>query len=436
VIRIIHVSDLHLESETPSPEKIKIIDALALDIQKFLCKNSVLVFTGDLIDKGGYNFQDKSKLFHSFQTLFIDKLIKVNPSLKGKIFIVPGNHDVLRKKIDPIIETGLKNSLNNSLTLNNFIRENREDSKYLDRLEDYKKWEKQFYNEHNNITTNNFENTFVLKLNGYNVGITCLNSSWLCKDDSDENNILLGKEQIENSLKDLKGCQIKLALSHHPLYFFQSYDRDEVKDILYKHYDIMFTGHVHALDSNYEQGLSGNIFLSVANSTIGDNPKERKYVNGYTIIEMSPNDKITTSYRKYIEKHQKFVPNTDIGTEDGTKSFVIPKDEDSKVLHKKLEIINDLRNSQFNNLDDHIIISENSTDVTCSIDNLFVEPTLLNNPRNTLREKNTKKYTIDSILKSKENYLIYGARESGKTILLDKIFIEATNKFNEYVSER
>lgn len=432
MIRVIHISDLHLESETPSFEKLAIITALAEDLKNQVTENTVLFFTGDLIDKGSLNFKEKQDAFNRFEEIFIAPIINLNPLLRGKIFIVPGNHDVYRNKIDKYSEIGLKADLDNVKNLDAFIQSNRFSSKHLDRLEDYKKWENNFYQKYNDKNSSNFENTFKLKLDNYTVGITCLNSSWLCKDDNDKENILLGKNQIENSISEIQDCQVKLVLSHHPLEFFKEFDRESLKMSIYRNYDILFTGHVHELASSYTQDLLGNIFISIANSTIGDSPTERKYVNGYTIVDLYPSEKIVTLYRKFIETHSKFVPNTDIGTEDGKKIFLILKDEKLEMFEKNQRIIDGIESRFCEKLNEHIIMSAGNTSVNCSIDSLFVEPTILNSPQGNLKEEDTVRYNIDSILTTNENFLIYGLKESGKTLLLDKMFIESVRRFNQF----
>lgn len=432
MIRIIHISDLHLESETPSFEKEAIITALSLDLKKQVNENTLLFFTGDLIDKGALNFADKENAFYAFEKSFIDPILNQNPSLIGKIFIVPGNHDVYRNKIDKYSESGLKSELDNVKSLDTFIQSNRLKSKHLERVEDYKKWESDFYQKYNSKISSNFEFTYKLTIGKYKVGITCLNSAWLCKDEFDKENLLLGKNQIENSLSEIKDCQIKLALSHHPLEFFKDFDRETLKVSIYRNYDVLFTGHVHEIASSYTSDLLGNIFISIANSTIGDFPKERKYVNGYTIVDLEPNQYITTHYRKFIETHQNFVPNTDIGTEDGKKTFPILKDEKLELFEANQKIVEGIESRFCEKLNDDIIMSSSNTSVNCSIDNLFVEPTILNSPQGNLKEEDTIRYTIDSILSSDENYIIYGLKESGKTLLIDKMFIESVRRFNQF----
>lgn len=432
MIRIIHISDLHLEKEIPSFEKVAIINALAEDLNSQIDKNTILFFTGDLIYKGAYNFSDKPNAFFAFEKVFIEPILKENPSLKGRIFVVPGNHDVFRDKIDKYSESGLKSELDSVKGLDSFIQSNRLKSKHLDRLEDYKSWESDFYKRYNSKESTNFEYSYKLNIGKYKVGITCLNSAWLCKDEFDKENLLLGKNQFENSLAEIKDCQVKLALSHHPLEFFKEFDKETLKIVIYKNYDIFFTGHVHELSSSYTYDLLGNIFISIANSTIGDFPKERKYINGYTIVDLEPNQKIITHYRKFIETHGKFVPNTDIGTEDGKKIFPILKDEKLEVIEANQQIIESIESRFCEKLNDDIIMSSSNTSVNCSIDNLFVEPTILNSPQGHLKEENTIRYSIDTILNSSENYVIYGMKESGKTLLLDKMFLESVRRFNQF----
>jgi predicted MPP superfamily phosphohydrolase len=432
MIRVIHIADLHLESEILSYNKKEIIKALANDLKSFVNEETLFFFTGDLIDKGGMKFQNKKIAFKKFEELFLNVILEINPLLKGKVFVVPGNHDVYREKIDPISEAGLKASLTDINGLNSFIENNRVESKHLERLVDFQDWLNGFYKKYNDCETTNFDNSFQITLGRHKVGVTTLNSSWLCKDENDKENILVGKNQIENSLSKIEKCDIKLALCHHPMEFLNEFDRESCKLLLYKNYDMLFTGHVHELASSYTQDLFGNIFISIANSTIGDTPIERKYVNGYTIIDFYPSDKIKAHYRKFIEQHKTFVPNTDIGTENGCKEFLILKDEKLQLFEKNQIIINGIESRYCEKLNEHIIMSGGQTNANCTIESLFVEPSILNYPQGLLRDEDKVEYNIDYFLSNSPNFIIYGLKESGKTILLDKMFIEAIKRYNQY----
>ena len=432
MIKIIHISDFHLEKENISVEKANIVEALTQDLKKHVDDNTILCLTGDLIDKGGKEFDDPDDAYIILETILIDKILENNPKLKGKIFVVPGNHDINRDKIDSVSEAGLKSLLKAENSLNEFIISNRNKSNHLDRLANYLSWSKDFYSKYNKGETSNFDSSFIINVSGLKVGITCINSSWLCKDDDDKGNLLIGKNQIENSLKYIKECNIKVALAHHPIEFTQKYDKDSVKSLLYKHYDLFLTGHVHELDAQYTKDLYGDIFVSIANSTVADNPKDKKFANGYSIIEFEPKQSYKVAYRKYIELHNNFVPNTDIGTEDGTKVFRIPEEGSLDNFSLTQNVISSIESRFCEKLNDHILMAENNTATKCTIEHLFVHPTILNAPQDSLEKDETINYKIENILKDNSNYLIYGLKESGKTILLDKVFLDSINKHSFY----
>lgn len=430
MVRIIHISDFHLEEETASYQKTKIVDALVEDISHYVNEYTLLFFTGDLIDKGGKNFKSKENIFEVFERVFINPIVEKYPDLKEKIFIVPGNHDVIRDKIDEIVDSGLSTSLNSELLVNNFLKKHKGSQLYIERLSDYKKWETNFYKDYKHKFLSNYDNSFLYNIGSHKVGISCFNSSWLCKDDNDRERLIVGQKQIEDSLELLNDCDVKLALMHHPIEFLIDFDREAVKDKLYKNYDVLFTGHVHQLDSMYTQNLTGKLFISIAGSTIADNPTERKYANGYSVISLNPKKGVEVIYRKYLENHEKFVSNTDVGTDDGRKNFTLMSSEILSEYEKVSSIVSHIESQHSERLNDHIIISSESTSIQCSVDNLFVEPKILNCIENTLREDQVISYSVDSIISSKTNFLIYGPSESGKTILLDKIFLESIKKYN------
>lgn len=432
MIKIIHISDFHLESENISARKKNIIKALKKDLVGRVDDNSFIFFTGDLIDKGGKNFKDSELSFLSFEDFFIGELLNEFPQLKNKIFVIPGNHDVFRGKVDNILDSGIKEQLTTLSKVDDFIDKNKNDSKYLERLIDYKNWELEYYKEYHNSELTYFENSFIVDLNDKKIGISCLNSSWLCKDENDKENILLGSKQIERSLEFVEKADFKIALMHHPLEFLKEFDRDESKRLLFQNYDVLLTGHVHKLNSEYIENIQGKIFISVANSTVADNPIDHHYVNGYSIIEFTDNSNLKVHYRKYLDEFTKFVSNTDIGNDNGLLEFHLLRGGELEEHHEKIQLVESLKNRFIEDLNDHIIMDHSNTNVRCSIDNIFVEPKILNNPQNSLSKQDTVEYTIESLLSESGNYILYGSKEAGKTLLIDKIFIDALNNYKRY----
>ena len=432
MIQIIHLSDLHFPSDTPGSKVRILYDSLINDIYENIKPNSLLILTGDLINKGGAFFTDKECMFLFLEEYFFEKLIKKVPQLKNRIFIVPGNHDIERDKIDDLLESGIQAKIKDEKELEQFILKNREESKYLDQLKAYKEWEKAFYKGNPYLKEiTNFDNSFIVDNENFSIGISCLNSAWMCKDDNDSKRILIGANQIDHSYDLIKDCGLKLALSHHHYDFLQEFDGDELKKSIPSKYDIFLTGHEHKLDFANLNNLYGNLFISTANSCIGDKNDSQTYISGYSILEYSKNEKVTIYYRKYLPDHKKFVINTDIGNDGGKKEFPLLKEEEIENFNKGYRFVEHILNSNIDKINDDIIVASNHTQTECTLENLFVEPRLLNSPGDSLKKADTISYSINSIIESDENYLIYGIKESGKTILIDKFLIETAKSYSK-----
>ena len=72
MIQIVHISDFHLDSEIISSKKKELINALIEDLKKNKVDSSKCIFaiSGDLIDKGGYQFSSIKKAFDLFKESF------------------------------------------------------------------------------------------------------------------------------------------------------------------------------------------------------------------------------------------------------------------------------------------------------------------------------------------------------------------------------
>ena len=125
-VQIIHVSDFHLDSNPISVKKEQLINALISDLkkQKIDTKNCIFVISGDLVDKGGRNFSSTRDAFYYFKEVFVDRLKNELSIGNEQFFFVPGNHDVDRGKVDPIIETGILSSVSSINGINDFILKN------------------------------------------------------------------------------------------------------------------------------------------------------------------------------------------------------------------------------------------------------------------------------------------------------------------------
>lgn len=434
MIRIIHISDFHLEKETLNLRQSEILKALILDIEQFVNDEIIIIFSGDLVDKSGLNFTNKEERFKSFKLLLLDRINEEFPSTTGRIFIVPGNHDFDRSKVDEFTGIPFRDSLVAKPDIvNSFVEQSKKQNRNIEGLQDYKEFERDFYNQYfddMNWQWSSFDNSFIIKSDNTSIGISCFNSSWLCYEDENIEKLFLSEAQVESSLNFVSSTEIKVAVMHHPFEFYHKHDLDKIKALLYNNYHMVFVGHTHKLESKQIDDLDGNLFLSVGKSISGFKTKNNDFVNGYSIIDYFENDKIVVRYKKYVSNTTTFVVNTDIGNDLGIKEFQIPKTEELKIYHKSKSIIETIKNDYYPKLNDDLILNISQSNKS-ELSEIFVEPIIGNLPESNLSEQGDIEYfTSTELVKQSNDIIIFGSKETGKTILLNKLLIDFTENYS------
>lgn len=428
MLKIIHISDFHLETDKPTVKKTKLIDAFIKDLNGLITdKNSaILVISGDLIDKGGSAFTNVKSAFDAFENLFIKRIVEEVGIKKEHIFFVLGNHDIDRKAADKYVYDGITKEIVNTESMNQFINDHKTGYKHLEIEECFKEFEKHFYEglEIKRQLTN-FESSFEFD----KIGIACLNSSWHSASEKDP--LLLGAMQIDNAVEFLNQCETRIAIMHHSLEDVIDFDRENAKKSLFQNFDILLTGHKHKLDVAFATNFQGTLLTCQSNASLADF-SNGDYTNGYAIIDFEKKQKIDIHYRKYLADHGKFVINTDIGEDNGTKTFLYPTEEVIRNNAIVTKILENIRNSKLENVDTHLFTHGLNLEIPSHLNELFVEPTLCDRPNADYSSKDVVYYHISDILSNDDNFVIFGSSESGKTTLLDKLFTEYVNNFNQY----
>lgn len=430
MIQIIHISDFHLESDDILIQKQNILDALVNDIKPKIPQpeKAIIVISGDLVDKGGKGFKSIEDAFLSFEKQFIDKLSSELNINKEHFFFVPGNHDVSRVDIDEFAEIGIKSQLKSQEEISKFIKSNKINGKNINRIKKYKEFESKYYNDFPEKQLSLFDSNF--KLPKLGIGVACLNSSWRCFDDNDKGNLIIGKEQIESALDYLKEADIKIAIAHHPYEYLLEDDKKAIKPVISSNFDILLVGHAHCNDIAFTRDFYGTILCCQSNASIADFSKNTDYQSGYSIINFEKGKRTTISYRKYLHMHKKFVSNTDIGNDSGEIIIDYPnpqKIEQDKIIDK---VINTLQEIRCEDVNEHLFVHGTDAKCPCKVNDLFVEPTISNLPETHANIDEITYYSVSKLVQIRENFLIYGLKESGKTILLDKLMIEFTKEYS------
>ncbi|WP_026935010.1 metallophosphoesterase [Christiangramia echinicola] len=436
MIRIIHLSDFHLKNENLENSQKNLITALINDIEQYVNKDTVVIFSGDFVDKGGLAFKDPDLKFYYFEEHVIDPILKKFPELKGKFLFAPGNHDLERNKINSFKDKPMRDSFVSSPDLvDEFLPSIRKDKgENIVGMNSYKTFEKDFFVKHldpSNYDITAFESSFIIENGDESVGVTALNSAWLCYEDDNLGKLFIGRNQIENSLDFISDTTLKIAILHHPFEFLNKKDFKKIKPLLYSNYEMLFLGHTHRLESQKVDDLDGNLFLSIGKSINGIQSEEINYTNGYSVIDYEKNERITVYHRKYIDNHKTFVVNSDIGNDEGVKSFEIPKEGEQKIIQEVSRIIDNIKEENFPKLNEDLILNISQSNKG-KLSEIYVEPVIGNLPENNLdNNDNFQFYSTQDLVNSIESQIIFGAKETGKTILLDKLLIDLTDNFHK-----
>ncbi len=429
-MRILHISDFHLSNDNAKMEKSQmIVNGLLETVKNVNQEKSIdlVVFSGDAVNKGGEGFDSLDDGFLSFQTILIEPLMDVlHKPLTNFVWCI-GNHDINRNLDSKYAEFGIAEKLTNLQAIDDFCTD-KNNLREIRRIEQFKDYEKSFYQSFlgNNYKYGDYESCYIYQIGGKKVGICCLNTVWRCWDSkTDKGRILLGREQLSRATDYLKDCDIKIAVSHHDYQWMADFEINDIDKLLVSNFDLYFSGHTHSLNAELSIKPQGRTFKIVASGILSHNIfQEDNYQNSFSIVEYDT-DNLQFKLQVYSEEHNKFVLD-----KNKEWSYQIPACEE---VRKRLEIHQikiDLKEDN-EDLNEHLLTYKTETVAPRSIDGIFVMPSIvrqkdLSDDENIEDTSETIK-SISDLIESDDNFIVFGIKECGKTILLDKIRIEALN---------
>lgn len=433
MIRILHLTDFHLDTRTLKDWNNFYKEALFKKLTELNTENPIdfIVFTGDLIDKGGKDFKGATKGFEEFKTHVILPILELLQLEISRFIITPGNHDINRFADSKIDENGLKSTLTTSQEVIDFMEEAEKSKtyRYIERIKEYKDFEFSLYK---NIDDEKLHSLFEFSLRfkdvaGKSVGISSLNSAWRCYDDNDLGNLFIGENQVNSNYKFIKDCDLKIAIVHHQLDWISEVEKRTIHSHINRNFDIVFSGHVHEHMSNMNTGFTGSCFHNVSPSGLNQIRSDKTlFQNGFTLVDY--NNSITCHYLKYEHNQQKFVENTDV-VEKGIKKFLKPQTESEDELIIYREAIENIKEDHYSDMDLHFIKGKNQ-DVQLSVKTAFIYPPI-DNGKN-FYNANQANTNFNDILNSHENMMFLGPQEIGKKSLLYRLIVELVDEFDIY----
>lgn len=432
MIRILHITDFHLNKRTLRDWNDFYKDSFFEKLRELENENKIdlVVFTGDLLDKGGKDFEGAAQGFAVFEEEIISPLLEHLDLDISRFIICPGNHDIERDADDEIDEEGMKAVMTSSDKVMNFINKAEKEKSFnrIKRIQSYKSFETELYkNISEEKSQSLFKFSLKFRIGNKMIGVSSINSSWRCYNDEDFGNILIGENQLNDNYKFIKDCDVKIALVHHQLDWLNSVEASTINSHIHRNYDLILSGHVHEGESKMSTGFTGSCFHNVSPSGLNQiRTDSKKFVNGFTLIDY--NESINCHYLKYNHDQIKFVDNTDL-VDKGKRRYTKPSVDSEIDIETYREAIENIREDHYKEMNEHFIKGKKN-DEDVDVKSAFIYPPI-DDGKNFYEKEVTQTSFID-IINSKEHFLFLGPQESGKKSLLFRLIVEYVDEFDIY----
>lgn len=254
-IRWLHLSDFHIGANYYAQKRLfnKIIEHVAEQAKQGFVPDLVFI-TGDIANKGG------NDEYQTFRKEFFQPLEEAlgGKDWQGRLYAVPGNHDVARPVPDGLNRQKLVEAGSRFFDPDKTGKAARD--QVVPRFSHYKKlmpcaatsdWVAKADGAFADTPT----------INGQSVGIVGLNTAWLSMDDHDKGKLTPGVPLVEAALEKIKDCQVRIVLGHHPLHWLREEEIPRLRSLFGRHRVIYLHGHMHKVEGRREEG-AGEPFLA------------------------------------------------------------------------------------------------------------------------------------------------------------------------------
>lgn len=413
MINILHISDFHyIPSKSFDFEEIakKLVSSLEDE------QIDLIVFSGDLV----YEANSKQELEQAF-SLLLKPILDSRGYGLDRLMLSPGNHDLKRGLEMPAIETEIT-KITDDKGLTAFLSNSRQTDASFDNFVSYE----DFISELGlpSIKEDHFFNVQTSTIADKTIGMINLNSAWRSKkSELDRGNLLFPVDALKDALSALPECNLIFCNMHHALSDFKDFVEQELDELIYDKCDILFTGHYHKSRSSSIDSSGVGILHNRASAVYNRKDPLSRY--GYCIIEYDE-DTLEAKIKTY-----RLVDNQ-YGLQR-QKIHHIPIDEERKQILEFRKSLRRIESQLISRADDLFVAGRRVADGKTTFQELFIDPVLRDKSFRDYLSSTRKGdlYKVEDIIKSSEDYLIFGSDKCGKTSLLWKIWIDSTHHYYE-----
>ncbi len=434
MIRIIHISDFHLDNSVLNDWETYTKKALIGTIknQEPNCSlgDTFVVCSGDMINKAGADNKGVLNALRIFKERVVQPVLEETGLPLDHFIFVPGNHEVDRKADEDISAEGLRTMISKegATRINTYTSSLLDgDYKFSRRIKEYNDFVGEFYQGKDNVQVSMLGLTFTFETTEGKLGVAAFNTVWNAYSTEDfERGLAIGEPQYKFCKDNLEGCDIKIAVMHHPLEWLK-FENNTIRNWVYSDFQFLFVGHVHESESFYKSTISGSLFMNVAPSYTNDIRGNLRgaLANGFSIIDYSAGTReFSCYYYKYNMKERNYLPNHDI-CEGGVYKDFLPHSVPGSLAEIKrhaIDYISSEKVAEFNNS-----IIPMKAHAIRSLKEAFVKPPILKHGDDERID-----YEMADLLAIKSNVLLFGTSESGKTVMLYRLLMEVVEDFAKY----
>jgi tetratricopeptide (TPR) repeat protein len=292
-LRILHVSDLHLDGESSGPGGWRRKRVFGAEWEKNLAAIvddgpiDLICFTGDLVQSG-------KPSEYAALTPFVENLLAHTGVAHDRLFVVPGNHDIDRSIAKPAWKKlrglGDGEALSRLMAVERVasrpLATARED--ILKRQGAYRAWVRDGLRRPELLPTPDqhprlgYRVSLRLPGHPFDMHVIGLDSAWLAGDDGDARKLHVTRDQVGYLADGLAG--FRLALVHHPL--GELADGEVCRDLLAERVDLLLRGHLH----DTRLGLWSEPDRQLREVATGCLYQSDRYPNGCTVLELRLDD--------------------------------------------------------------------------------------------------------------------------------------------------
>ncbi|MBK8964219.1 MAG: metallophosphoesterase [Candidatus Competibacteraceae bacterium] len=242
-IRILHLSDFHFTAD-----KAWDAEPVLGDLAEFIAKEGrggrvpdLVAITGDLA------FSGTDEEYRLARDWLDEQLWPALPQdfPRDRLLLVPGNHDVDRKKVNftaHAVQATLL-SVGDQNQIAEILGDTEQRDVLLKRHAAYLAFLGDWLDETQPLPWWRYS----IEIRGVRLHVAGLDSAWMACGDRDRGQLLLGRYQINQTVRDqdAKKADWRLALLHHPWDYFAEFDGHEARSTIHQHCDLLLRGHLH-----------------------------------------------------------------------------------------------------------------------------------------------------------------------------------------------